>query len=42
MYGKMHAIINKTIPKPNLGWSSSNAPEIISIIEKSPKITGKI
>ncbi len=38
----MHAITNSAIPKPNLGWSSSSDPEIISIIAKNPKTTGSI
>ena len=40
MYGKMHAMINNAIPKPNLGLSSSNEPDIINNIAKNPKITG--
>ena len=42
MYGKMHAMINNAIPKPNLGLSSSNEPDIINNIAKNPKITGMI
>ncbi len=38
----MHAITNNAIPKPNLGWSSSRAPEIINNTAKNPKITGMI
>lgn len=38
----MHAITNNAIPKPNLGWSSSSAPEIIKSNEKNPKTTGRI
>ena len=34
--------MNIVTPKPNLTWSSSNDPEIISNIEKNPKITGII
>ena len=42
MYGKMHAMTNNAIPKPNLGLSSSNEPDIINNIAKNPKITGMI
>jgi len=38
----MHAIMNNTTPKPNLGLLSSREPEIIITNAKNPKITGKI
>ena len=38
----MHAITKNAIPKPNFGLFSSNAQEIIKMIEKNPKTTGKI
>lgn len=38
----MQAIINKTIPNPNLLLFFSKDPEIIITIPKNPQITGRI
>ena len=42
IYGNMHAETNKTMPIDNLILLSSKEPIIIKIIDKSPRITGRI